>query len=119
MDQVKQATSEYASYDPGTETGKLASERKEAAKKIHEAAKQRAAEKREAEQKDVSQKETTASASKPAAKEPVAKKPLPRHQRIKKPRLQRRPRPENLQAQRAHQRESQQMMQPLRIKDEQ
>lgn len=74
MDQVKQATSEFASYDPGTETGKLAAERKEAAKKIHEAAKQRAAEKREAEQKDVSQKETTASASKPAAKAPVAKK---------------------------------------------
>jgi sec-independent protein translocase protein TatB len=74
MDQVKQATSEFASYDPGTETGKLAAERKEAAKKIHEAAKQRAAEKREAEQKDVSQKETTASASKPAVKAPVAKK---------------------------------------------
>ena len=74
MDQVKQATSEFASYDPGTETGKLAAERKEAAKKIHEAAKQRAAEKREAEQKDVSQKETTTSASKPAVKAPVAKK---------------------------------------------
>ena len=47
MDQVKQATSEFVSFDPSTETGKLAAERADAAKKIQEGAKKRAKEKLE------------------------------------------------------------------------
>ena len=68
IDQVKQATSEFAAYNPGTETGKLATERKEAAQKIHANAKKRASEKRAAEQEDQSASETSAMAQKPTAK---------------------------------------------------
>ena len=74
IDQVKQATSEFAAYDPGTETGRLAAERKEAAQKIHAEAKKRAAENLAAEQKGQSAPETSAVARKPDAKKTVQKK---------------------------------------------
>ncbi len=75
LDQVKKATSEFASYDPSSETGKLATERAEAAKKIHEDAKKRAIEKRESKQKMAEETPTdkltsneTVNAKKPATK---------------------------------------------------
>lgn len=74
IDQVKQATSEFAAYNPGTETGKLAAERKEAAQKIHATAKKRASEKRAAGKEDQSAPELSAVARKPAAKKPAQRK---------------------------------------------
>ena len=45
MDQAKKATSEFAAFDPSSETAKLAAERADAAKKIQEGVKKRAGEK--------------------------------------------------------------------------
>ena len=74
IDQVKQATSEFAAYDPGNETRKLAAERKEAAQKIHAEAKKRALKKRAAEQKDQSTPETSAAAQKQTGKKTAQRK---------------------------------------------
>ena len=49
FDSVKDAASEFTKWTPDSETGKLAAERAEAAKKIHEATAKRAQEKRDAE----------------------------------------------------------------------
>ena len=74
IDQVKQATSEFAAFNPGTETGKLAAERKESAQKIHAAAKKRASEKRADEQEDQLAPKASAVARKTVAKKPAQKK---------------------------------------------
>ena len=74
IDQVKQATSEFAAYDPGTKPGKLVAERKEAAQKIHAEAKKRASEKRAAEQKDQPTPETSAVARKSTGKKTAQRK---------------------------------------------
>ena len=76
MDQVKKATSEFASYDPASDTGKLAAGRLDAAKKVKEAAEQRAAEQRNLAKKPSVKvgKKQVQSAKKPPDKKQVASK---------------------------------------------
>ncbi len=74
IDQVKQATSEFAAYDPGTQTEKLVASHKEAAQKIHAEGKKRAAGKRAAEQKEQKPHDSAAAAPKLAAKKTATSK---------------------------------------------
>ncbi|NCX83500.1 MAG: twin-arginine translocase subunit TatB [Rhodobacteraceae bacterium] len=75
FDSVKDAASEFTKWTPETETGKLAAERAEAAKKIHEATAKRAQEKRDAETAAAAPAETAQTKPIPAASEPVAEAP--------------------------------------------
>jgi sec-independent protein translocase protein TatB len=50
LDSVKSAATDFAKYDPDSETGKLAADREAARKKIHDATLKRAEERRAAEQ---------------------------------------------------------------------
>ena len=75
FDSVKDAASEFTKWTPETETGKLAAERAEAAKKIHEATAKRAQEKRDAETAAAAPAETAQAKPIPAASEPVAEAP--------------------------------------------
>jgi sec-independent protein translocase protein TatB len=50
LDSVKSAATDFAKYDPESETGKLAADREAARKKIHDATVKRAEERRAAEQ---------------------------------------------------------------------
>jgi len=77
FDSVKDAASEYTKWTPESETGKLAAERAEAAKKIHEAAAKLAQEKRDAEAAAAAAAETATAEPTPAAPEPVAEAPKP------------------------------------------
>ena len=77
FDSVKDAASEFTKWTPESETGKLAAERAEAAKKIHEATAKRAQEKREAEAAAAAAAETAKAKPTPAASEPVAEAPKP------------------------------------------
>jgi sec-independent protein translocase protein TatB len=75
FDSVKDAASEFTKWTPESETGKLAAERAEAAKKIHEATAKRAQEKRDAETAAAAPAETAQAKPIPAASEPVAEAP--------------------------------------------
>jgi sec-independent protein translocase protein TatB len=75
FDSVKDAASEFTKWTPESETGKLAAERAEAAKKIHEATAKRAQEKRDAETAAAAPAETAQAKPIPAASEPVAEVP--------------------------------------------
>jgi sec-independent protein translocase protein TatB len=75
FDSVKDAASEFTKWTPESETGKLAAERAEAAKKIHEATAKRAQEKRDAESAAAAPAETAQAKPIPAASEPVAEAP--------------------------------------------
>ena len=75
FDSVKDAASEFTKWTPDSETGKLAADRAEAAKKIHEATAKRAQEKRDAEAAAAA--ETAPANPTPAAPEPVAEAPKP------------------------------------------
>lgn len=75
FDSVKDAASEFTKWTPESETGKLAEERAEAAKKIHEATAKRAQEKRDAETAAAAPAETAQAKPIPAASEPVAEVP--------------------------------------------
>mgnify|MGYP000621317976 FL=1 len=75
FDSVKDAASEFTKWTPESETGKLAAERAEAAKKIHEATAKRAQEKRDAETAAAAPAETAQAKPTPAASEPVAEVP--------------------------------------------
>jgi len=77
FDSVKDAASEFTKWTPESETGKLAAERAEAAKKIHEATAKRAQEKRDAETAAAASAETAQAKPTPAASEPVAEAPKP------------------------------------------
>lgn len=68
LDSVKKAASDFTSYAPDSETGKLAADRAEAAKKIHDAAAKRASERVAAEK--AAEKAAAEAAS--AAEAPVA-----------------------------------------------
>ncbi len=74
IDQVKQATSEFAAYDPEAKTGKPAAQRKEAAQKIHAEARKRSEEKRAAEQKDKTSQDSPAAAEQTSIKKTTLKK---------------------------------------------
>jgi sec-independent protein translocase protein TatB len=76
FDSVKDAASEFTKWTPDSETGKLAAERAEAAKKIHEATAKRAQAKRDAEAAAAATEGTAAEVSE-AAPEPVAEAPKP------------------------------------------
>jgi len=75
FDSVKDAASEFTKWTPESETGQLAAERAEAAKKIHEATAKRAQEKRDAETAAAAPAETAQAKPIPAASEPVAEAP--------------------------------------------
>ena len=77
FDSVKDAASEFTKWTPESETGKLAAERAEAAKKIHEATAKLAQEKRDAEAAAAAAAETAQAKPTPAASEPVAEAPKP------------------------------------------
>ena len=77
FDGVKDAASEFTKWTPESETGKLAAERAEAAKKIHEATAKRAQEKRDSEAASAAAAETAQAKPTPAASEPVAEAPKP------------------------------------------
>ena len=77
FDSVKDAASEFTKWTPDSETGKLAADRAEAAKKIHEATAKRAQEKRDAEAAAAAAAETATAEPTPAAPEPVAEAPKP------------------------------------------
>jgi sec-independent protein translocase protein TatB len=77
FDSVKDAASEFTKWTPESETGKLAAERAEAAKKIHEATAKRAQEKRDAEAAVAAAAESTPVEPTPAASESVAEAPKP------------------------------------------
>ena len=77
FDSVKDAASEFTKWTPESETGKLAAERAEAAKKIHEATAKLAQEKRDAEAVAAAAAETAQAKPTPAASEPVAEAPKP------------------------------------------
>lgn len=77
FDSVKDAASEFTKWTPDSETGKLAADRAEAAKKIHEATAKRAQEKRDAEAAAAAAAETATAEPTPAASEPVAEAPKP------------------------------------------
>ena len=77
FDSVKDAASEFTKWTPESETGKLAAERAEAAKKIHEATAKRAQEKRDSEAASAAAAETAQAKPTPAASEPVAEAPKP------------------------------------------
>jgi sec-independent protein translocase protein TatB len=77
FDSVKDAASEFTKWTPESETGKLAAERAEAAKKIHEATAKRAQEKRDAEAAVAAAAESTPAEPTPAASESVAEAPKP------------------------------------------
>jgi sec-independent protein translocase protein TatB len=72
FDSVKDAASEFTKWTPESETGKLAAERAEAAKKIHEATAKRAQEKRDAESATA---ESAPAELTPATPEPAAEAP--------------------------------------------
>lgn len=72
FDSVKDAASEFTKWAPESETGKLAADRAEAAKKIHEATAKRAQEKRDAEAAAV---ESAPADSPPETPEPAADVP--------------------------------------------
>jgi len=74
FDSVKDAASEFTKWTPESETGKLAAERAEAAKKIHDATAKRAQEKRYA---AAAAAEAPPAKPTPAAPEPVAEAPKP------------------------------------------
>jgi sec-independent protein translocase protein TatB len=75
FDSVKDAASEFTKWTPESETGKLAADRAEAAKKIHEATAKRAQEKRDAETAAAAPAETAQAKPIPAASAPVAEAP--------------------------------------------
>ena len=75
FDSVKDAASEFTKWTPESETGKLAAERAEAAKKIHEATAKLAQEKRDAETAAAAPAETAQAKPIPAESEPVAEAP--------------------------------------------
>jgi sec-independent protein translocase protein TatB len=75
FDSVKDAASEFTKWTPESETGKLAAERAEAAKKIHEATAKRAQEKRDAETAAAAPAEAAQAKPIPAASAPVAEAP--------------------------------------------
>ena len=77
FDSVKDAASEFTKWTPESETGKLAAERAEAAKKLHEATAKLAQEKRDAEAAAAAAAETAQAKPTPAASEPVAEAPKP------------------------------------------
>jgi sec-independent protein translocase protein TatB len=77
FDSVKDAASDFTKWTPESETGKLAAERAEAAKKIHEATAKLAQEKRDAEAAAAAAAETAQAKPTPAASEPVAEAPKP------------------------------------------
>ena len=77
FDSVKDAASEFTKWTPESETGKLAAERAEAAKKIHEATAKRAQEKRVAKAAADASAETAQAKPTPAASEPFAEAPKP------------------------------------------
>ncbi len=77
FDSVKDAASEFTKWTPDSETGKLAAERAEAAKKIHEATAKRAKEKREVEAAAAAADESALAESTTAAPEPVAEASKP------------------------------------------
>lgn len=56
LDSVKSAATDFAKYDPESETGKLAADREAARKKIHDATVKRAEERRAAEQAEAEAK---------------------------------------------------------------
>ena len=77
FDSVKDAASEFTKWTPESETGKLAAERAEAAKKIHDATAKRAQEKRDSEAAAAAAAETAQAKPTPAASEPVAEASKP------------------------------------------
>ena len=80
FDSVKDAASEFTKWTPESETGKLAAERAEAAKEIHEATAKRQQEKRDAEaakQAAAAVADAAQSTDAPATPEPVAEAPKP------------------------------------------
>ena len=76
FDSVKDAASEFTKWTPDSETGKLAAERAEAAKKIHEATAKRAQAKRDAEAAAAATEGTAAEVNE-AAPEPLAEASKP------------------------------------------
>ena len=77
FDSVKDAASEFTKWTPDSETGKLAAERAEAAKKIHDATAKRAQEKRDAQAAAAAAAEAASARPTPAAPEPEAEAPKP------------------------------------------
>ncbi len=73
LDSVKSAATDFAKYDPESETGKLAADREEARKKIHDATVKRAEERRAAEKAEAEAKAAQAAmdAGTDSASEPI------------------------------------------------
>ncbi len=86
LDDLNDATTDFKKWDPDSETGKLAAERAENAKKIHDLTKKRAEERlaAQAERAAQAKAEAAGTAVEPAPKKATAKKPAAKKPAAKK-----------------------------------